>query len=267
MNFNTKHILFICFLLSVFSLTYVAAVTDAELEALEKQIEQQEAEEKKQAEAKEKKKAEAEAKRKSEQKRKTEAEAEKKRLVELEKQRQEEEKRLAELERKRQEEAKIRAEEEKKEKYTSLIAGAEQAVSNKDKELAINKYNEALALVPGDTVANSGIREAEKLKHKICYDVLGVWRWKGKGGISEMTIKEDGTIIAPFGGTWECSDPKNRIIGLIFPLSSTLQATLSEDGKCLKATWFGEHCFLRPGDKSESGQQSESQSQQVPFGL
>lgn len=79
MNFNTKHILFICFLLSVFSLTYVAAVTDAELEALEKQIEQQEAEEKKQA------KAEAEAKRKAEEKR--QAEKEQKRKTEEEKKR------------------------------------------------------------------------------------------------------------------------------------------------------------------------------------
>lgn len=66
MNFNTKHILFICFLLSVFSLTYVAAVTDAELEALEKQIKQLVSEEKKQAEAAEKKKVEAAAKRKAE---------------------------------------------------------------------------------------------------------------------------------------------------------------------------------------------------------
>jgi len=108
MNFNMKHIQFICFLLSVFSLTYVAAVTDAELEALEKQIEQQEAEEK--ADKKREKEAENLAK-------------EKKRLIELEKQRMEEQKRfeeeknkleedkrklekarLAELERKRQEE-------------------------------------------------------------------------------------------------------------------------------------------------------------------
>jgi len=98
-------------------LTSATAVTDAELEALEKQIEQQEAEEKKQAEAEAKRKAEAEAKWKAEQKRKAEVEAEKKRLSELEKQLQEkqrkfedekkkiEEARLAELEQRRQEEA------------------------------------------------------------------------------------------------------------------------------------------------------------------
>lgn len=102
-------------------LTSVTAVTDAELEALEKQIEQQEAEEKK--------KAEEEVKRKAEEKRKAKAEAEKKRLVELEKQLQEEQKqledekkkneeaRLAELDRKRhEEEAKRLALEEQKRK-------------------------------------------------------------------------------------------------------------------------------------------------------
>ena len=59
-----QHILFIFFLLLVSNLTYVAAVTDAELEALEKQIEQLEADEKKKkADAIEKKKAEAKKKR------------------------------------------------------------------------------------------------------------------------------------------------------------------------------------------------------------
>jgi len=107
MNFNTKHILFICFLLSVFSLTYVAAVTDAELEALEKQIEQQEAEAKRKAE--EKRKAKVEAKRK--------AKEETKRLEEEQKRKVEEEKQLAEQEkRRREEEKRLLAEEEQKRK-------------------------------------------------------------------------------------------------------------------------------------------------------
>ena len=90
------------------------AVSDAELETLEKQIEQQEAEEKIQAEAAATRKAEAEVRRKSEAEKQAEEKRVKeiveKRLSELEKQRQEEEKRelektsQAELERKRQEE-------------------------------------------------------------------------------------------------------------------------------------------------------------------
>jgi len=100
--------LIVSLILMVGYLTPVQAVTDAELEALEKQIEQLESEEKQQAE--EKRKAGAAAKRKAEQKRKVNAEAEKKRLAELEKQRIEEEKhlleetRLAEQERQRQKE-------------------------------------------------------------------------------------------------------------------------------------------------------------------
>jgi len=179
--------LIVCLILMVGYLTSAQAVSDAELEALEKQIEQLEAKEKKQAEAeakrKAKRKAEVEAKKQAEEKRKQEAE----------------EKRLAEEETKRkEEEVKKRAEEEKKEKYKLLIAEAGQAISNKDKELAISKYNEALTLTPGDPVANSGIKEAEKLKHKVCYEVLGVWHWKGEGGLGEMTLNEDGIAIGPF---------------------------------------------------------------------
>ena len=265
MQSHTTLILLSSLVLTVGHLTHVTAVTDAELEALEKQIEQLEVEEKEQAEA--------EAKRKVEQKRKAEAEAKRKAEVEAKKQAEEkrkqeaEEKRLAEEETKRkEEEVKKRAEEEKKEKYKLLIAEAGQAISNKDKELAISKYNEALTLTPGDPVANSGIKEAEKLKHKVCYEVLGVWHWKGEGGLGEMTLNEDGIAIGPFyNGTWECSDPKNRKIDIIFPGANHI-ATLSEDGKCLKARWFGEHCYLRPGDKSESDQQKESQTQPTPFG-
>ena len=80
-----------CFILGVGYLTPVQAVTDAELEALEKQIEQLETEEKKQAEAARKTKVEAEAKRKAEQKRKAEAEAEKKRHAKFEQKKKEEE--------------------------------------------------------------------------------------------------------------------------------------------------------------------------------
>ena len=70
--------LFISLILTVGYLAPVTAVTDTEIEALERQLEQQEAEEKQQSEATKKKKAEA------------------KRKAELEKQRILEEKRLAE---------------------------------------------------------------------------------------------------------------------------------------------------------------------------
>jgi len=185
MRIKIKYILFICFIFSVTNPGQVMAVTDAELEALEQQIEQQEAEKKQKAEEEAKRKAEAKHKAEAEAKRKAEEErqreAEEKRRAELEKQRLQEEKkkaeeaRLAELERQRQEEVKKKAEEEKKQKYNLLIAEAKQAIIDKDKELAISKYNEALTLAPDDSVAISGIKEAEKLKHKVfmTYLVLG----------------------------------------------------------------------------------------------
>jgi septal ring factor EnvC (AmiA/AmiB activator) len=64
--------LIVCLVLMVGYLTSVQAVTDAELEALEKQIEQQEAEEKQQAELEVKRKAESEKQRLEETKRITE---------------------------------------------------------------------------------------------------------------------------------------------------------------------------------------------------
>ncbi len=57
-----KHLLLSCLVLTSSYLTSVNAVTDEELEALEKQIEQQEAEEKKQVEDEAKRKADAKKK-------------------------------------------------------------------------------------------------------------------------------------------------------------------------------------------------------------
>ena len=252
--------LIISLILSVGYLIPVQAVTDAELEALEKQIEQQEAEEKKQIEAAEKKKAEA--KRRVEQKRKAEAEMERRRLAE---QKRIEEARLAELDRQRQEEeTKKRAEEEKKEKYNLLIAEAKQAINDKDKELAISKYNEALTITPGDPVANSGIKEAEKLKHKVCYEVLGTWQDRGEA----LDLKENGTYEATnvASSTWKCTDPKNRTIEIQIPLA-TLTAVLSGDGQCLNASsWAGGGVFNRPGHICNVAQPKEPVKQN-PHGL
>ncbi len=94
---NIRHV--VCLILIIGYLTPVIAVTDEELDALEKQIEQQEAEEKKQVEAEKKMKADEEAKHKAEAKKKMEAKqksivktaVEKKRLADLEKKKKEDE--------------------------------------------------------------------------------------------------------------------------------------------------------------------------------
>jgi len=122
--------LIVCLILTIGYVNHIEAVTDAELEALEKQIEQQEAEEIKQAEVEKKKKAEAEAKRKVEQKRKAAAEA--KRIAEEEAKRKaeaeaeakakkkDEEKRLAEEGTKRQEEERLTEEKKRQEDADQL---------------------------------------------------------------------------------------------------------------------------------------------------
>ena len=247
--------LIISLILTVSYLTSVQAVTDAELEALEKQIEQQEAEERKQDEVKKKKKAETGTKRKAEQKRKAEVEAEKKRLVELEKQRQEEQRRfteemrnleeakLSELERQRQEEeAKKRAEEEKKEKHKLLIAEAEQAVRDKDYELATSKYNNALALYPSDRIVLDGIAEVKILIDKeACLQVVGTWYFESPG--ITWIIHEDNTVYGSWlifdtTGNWECVSAKERKFVFSFPkcaVCATQYLTLSDDSNIFRA--------------------------------
>jgi len=242
MILNMTHCLIISLIFSVGFMTPVFAVTDAEIEVLEKQLQQQEVEEKQQAEAK----------RKAEQKRKVEVEIERKRLAEQKRvedeKRKAEEARLAELERKSQEkEAKKRAEEEeKKEKYNLLIAEAEQGLNNKDKELALRFYKEALSIIPDDPIANTGIHEAEKLKHKLCYEVLGSWL---HGGKLNFDLKGDGTFVSAHIGksTWKCTDPENRTIELK-SVVGPMTAVLSTDGQCLHATlWGSASVFNRSG--------------------
>jgi len=171
---KTTHSLIGCLILAIGHLTTVNAVTDAELEALEKQIEQLESEEIKQAETAEKKKAEAEAKRKAEQKRKANAEAEKKRLAELEKQRIEEEKRLLEETRLAEQERQRQKEEAK-----------EQKIQEQTKEI----------LASG------------------CSDIIGIWQWKsgGKSWFFENGTVKTKAFIITSEGIWECVDSENRI--------------------------------------------------------
>ena len=128
MKSKTTHSLIVCLILTVGYLTSVTAVTDAELEALEKQIEQQEVEEKQKVEAEAKRKAEqnqkaeAEAKRKVDEELKRKIEVEAKKLAEEKRKLEAEKKRLAEEEAKRKKEERI-AEIERKRKQELVLAG------------------------------------------------------------------------------------------------------------------------------------------------
>jgi hypothetical protein len=241
MKSKTTHNLIVSIILMSSQPSYVHAVTDAELEALEKQIEQLESEERNQAAAAAKRKAEVKAKLKAEQKRKVNAEAEKKGLAEQEKQRIEEEKRLTE-------EVKIREEEEKNKKYTMLVTEAEQAVDNKDKELATTKFNQALLLYPNSPAVYEGLKEAEKLMEKVCYQFVGTWVVKMFIGEGMIQIMEGGTLYygntKEYPASWVCYPEKNQIKDN----KMNLFYTLTESGTCLTGPGTGmggDACYRR----------------------
>ena len=205
-----------------------AGTTDAELEALEQQIEQQE---KEQAETKQR--LELEAKRK--------AEEEAKRQIELEKQRAaEDESRKMADEAERQQ----LADESKKRNYNELMASGQKALDNKDRNVAIEKYQEALTLIPDDTAAQSGIRNAEALMDKICYAFVGTWELEEFIGGLTIRVMEDGTFFHGINNdtttTWDCLPEKRQITEKKFGW----KYTLSDDGTCLQFE-HRDNCFRR----------------------
>ena len=158
-----KYILYfiVCLILTLGHITSANAVTDAELEALEKQIEILEEEEKRQTEAAEKKKmaAKSEAKLKAEQLRKANNEAERKRLAELER---------LQLEQQMMK----KKEQEKKEQYDKFIIGAERATIKNNFDLGENNYRKALKIYNNDEKAQAGIKHIQGLKN-ICQSIIG----------------------------------------------------------------------------------------------
>jgi len=244
MNFNTKHILFICFLLSVFSLTYVAAVTDAELEALEKQIEQQEVEEKQKAEANAKRRAEAALKSKIEQKRKAEAEAIRKADEEAKRKAatEAEKNRLAEINRRKIEDDVKRKEKEqqriKEEKYNKHNKLAEAYMAEDKFKLAIKEYELLLEFFPEDAQTVEKLKEAQGLKN-VCHEIVGEWIVQPNG--RTWVINEDNTaygswLIFNAHGFWECLSAREREFRTTWPdcvVCGTEYLILSDDGDTL----------------------------------
>jgi len=160
MQSHTTLILLSSLILTVGYLSPAKAVTDAELEALEKQIEQLETDEEKQAEAAAKRKAEAE--KLAEEKKRLEEERAK---LEEEK-RKLEEARLAELERqRREEEAKKQAEEVRqlavKEGANPLNIIVKNLTANQRKELDIDDHGIYVEKVNAGQASKAGIREGD----------------------------------------------------------------------------------------------------------
>jgi 5'-3' exonuclease len=198
-----------CLVLTSSYLTSVHAVTEAELEALEKQIEQQEVDEKK--------KAEEEAKKIAEENRKLKAE--KKRLAEEKmKRKAEENKLLAEQEKQRLEEEQIRLEEEKRKLEETQLAELERR--RKEEENITKKIlmTPVILVVSGTYGVNCGAPHGNVTQHlsdacndrKRCeyivdYKVIGDPVWGcGKTYEAEWKCSENGqvfrTVVQPEAG-------------------------------------------------------------------
>ncbi len=237
----SAHSLIVCLIISIGYLPPVHAVTDAELEALEKQLEQQEAEEKKQVERERNEKAAAEAKRKADQKREIEAEQNRKEqeevnhFAEAEAKKKAEEARFAEIERQRlEDENKKKAEEEKRAYFFQYIRHAESAMDNKDYKGALKNYTQALEILPSDSEALAGQSRAKKLLDA-CAVLVGEWDWSFD---IFVTINADGSMssraLIPNHGTWECTDPLQGKFTLRWVVGGWVERiAMSDDGNTL----------------------------------
>lgn len=233
MKSRTAYRLIISLILTVGCLIPVHAVTDAELEALEKQLEQLESEKLKQVDEEAKQKAEAEAKQRAEQKRKNEAEA--KRQAEEQKRIAEDERLRTEQEARAQAEAeKQKKEEEKRAQFSQYMKNGDSAVDNKEYAEALSEYAQALVLFPDDSTALSSQSRARELKDA-CAALVGEWDWSFD---IFVTINADGNMqsraLIPNHGTWECMDPLQRKFTLRWVVGGWVEnVTMSTDGNTL----------------------------------
>ena len=210
-----SHSLIISLILMVGYLTPVQAVTDAELEALEQQIEQQEADEQKQTEAEAKRKAEAEKLDK------------KKRLAELEKQRKEELRRLDEEasaeEKRRRLEVDRQVEIERKREKEAEEEQKRQEDERKRLKLAEDKLHE-----------EKRIEEQYQARKKAIQAIQG--EWKSDYGTIKFYENSDEQIAGDYsgffviGGTIIGSLEGNKLSGYWFQTNSASECSKKHNG-------------------------------------
>jgi tetratricopeptide (TPR) repeat protein len=239
----TKSGLTFWLILSVGFLTHAHAVTDAELEALEQQIQQQEAAQ----QDEEKKIIEIEAKRKAE------SEANKIRLIELEKRKNQEileqnkleenhvreleEQRLLEEERRRKEtEERLKADLEKKAQHDNHINKAQVYMENENYDQAIEEYELLLKSFPDDAIATNGIINAQELLNS-CNEIVGKWQLShGPSWVVNDDHTADGAwLIFSANGVWECLSARKREFIVSWPDFGWVDYfELSKDANTLK---------------------------------
>lgn len=139
----------------------------------------------------------------------------------------------ADLKRKQAEDKRIREETARKSKFNRFMTEAGIAVSEEDKELATQKYNQALSLYSDDREAIIGLTKAKKMQYRACKEIVGEWLWSVG---TTTVVRADGTcsnsfLFVSIQCTWSCTDGKNRKFN--FRDQRDYTVTMSEDGQTL----------------------------------
>jgi len=129
--------------------------------------------------------------------------------------------------------AERQAEVDKQNRFERLISEAKIALNNEEKDLAIEKYSEALNIFPTDQRAISGLGSARKMTYKACKQIVGAWLWSVG---TTLTVNADGTyrnsfLFVSLPCSWTCTDGKERKFE--FNDQHTYIVTMSKDGSTL----------------------------------
>ncbi len=212
MKLRIDHILFTLSLLPI-GFMPVYAVSDADLEALEQQLLEQEEKEKHRLLEAESQKQQAEKNAREEARRKAAAEAE--RRARQSEERRTEEARQAELERQRLEAERLRLQAEQKQVEEERLR-QEELARQREEERVKQEVERRLAEEERKRVEAA---EAEKKRlaieaiNRLCGEIVGTWRWNDNSGTVSRFYK-DGRIVSinitKSRSTWECLDAESR---------------------------------------------------------
>jgi tetratricopeptide (TPR) repeat protein len=228
MNIFLQFSLLVILLLKMNSTLNAQTPTEEELKALERQIEQQEAEQ-----AQSKQRAAEEAKHKAEQQEAMRKAAEEQiRAEEKARQQAEQEARAAaEAEALRKEEENRLHLEQQREQFARYMQNGDSAMSKKEYPEALQAYTQALEIFPDDPAALSGSSQAREYQG-VCAAFVGEWDWFfGTSVIVNADGKLQAIALIPNQGTWECTDPSQRTFTSRWVVGGWVETvTLSTDG-------------------------------------
>ena len=206
-----------------------------EQKRLEEEQKRKAEEQAKQLAEEQKQKAAEEAKRKTEEERlRAEEEAKKQAEQEAQAKKEAEAKRKEEEERLQREQQ--QREQQQREQYAQFMQSGDAAMDKKDYSAALQAYTQALEMVPEDPKALSAQSKAQEYKNT-CAAIIGDWDWLlGSTTIFTADGKMKNLALIPNQGTWECTDPSQRLFTLHWEIGGWVDnATLSSDNNTIDA--------------------------------